>query len=82
MMVVSGCESGKGEIQEGEGVYGLKRSFAVAGARSSLLSLWKVDDAATALFYGELLSTPYESAKIDYFYRRIRAEFLSVFNPS
>ena len=50
MVVVSGCESGKGDIQSGEGVYGLKRAIAVAGARSSLLSLWKVDDSATAAF--------------------------------
>ena len=50
MVVVSGCESGKGDIQAGEGVYGLKRAIAVAGARSSLLSLWKVDDDATAAF--------------------------------
>ena len=35
MAVISGCESGKGEIQSGEGVYGLKRAIAVAGARSS-----------------------------------------------
>ena len=48
--VISGCESGKGDIQSGEGVYGLKRAIAVAGARSSLLSLWKVDDMATAAF--------------------------------
>ena len=50
LAVISGCESGKGEIQSGEGVYGLKRAIAVAGARSSLLSLWKVDDRATAAF--------------------------------
>ncbi len=50
MVVVSGCDSGKGDIKSGEGVYGLKRAIAVAGARSSLLSLWKVDDAATAAF--------------------------------
>ena len=50
MVVVSGCESGKGEIEAGEGVYGLKRAIAVAGARSSLLSLWKVGDVATAAF--------------------------------
>ena len=48
LVVISGCESGKGDIQSGEGVYGLKRAIAVAGARSSLLSLWEVDDAATA----------------------------------
>ena len=50
MVIISGCESGKGYIQSGEGVYGLKRSIAVAGARSSVLSLWKVDDIATAAF--------------------------------
>lgn len=50
MVVISGCESGMGDIQSGEGVYGLKRAIAVSGAKSSLLSLWKVDDSATAAF--------------------------------
>ena len=50
LVVISGCESGKGDIRSGEGIYGLKRAIAVAGARSSVLSLWKVDDIATADF--------------------------------
>ncbi len=50
IVVISGCESGKGEIFSGEGVYGLKRAITVAGARANLLSLWKVNDNATADF--------------------------------
>ncbi len=50
MVVVSACETGRGDIMAGEGIYGLKRAIAVSGARSSLLSLWKVDDKATSLF--------------------------------
>ena len=50
LVVISACESGLGDIKSGEGVYGIKRAIAVAGARSSLLSLWKVNDIATAAF--------------------------------
>ena len=52
--MISACESGLGDLQVGEGVYGLKQAIAVAGARSSLLSLWKMDDSATAAFMKSL----------------------------
>ena len=57
MVVISGCESGLGDIKSGEGVYGLKRAISVAGAKTSLLSLWKVNDLATVEFMNSFYQT-------------------------
>ncbi|UCF69010.1 MAG: tetratricopeptide repeat protein, partial [Acidobacteriota bacterium] len=45
--VLSACDTGVGEIQAGEGVFGLRRALQVAGVRTLVMSLWPVDDAAT-----------------------------------
>ncbi len=62
LVVLSACETGVGDVQNGEGVYGLRRALVLAGAESQVTSLWKVADDAT------------KDLMVDYYQRLLKGE--------
>ncbi|WP_287521026.1 CHAT domain-containing protein [Okeania sp. SIO2C2] len=60
LVVLSACDTGIGDISTGEGIYGLRRAFVIAGSESQMISLWKVEDNATK----DLMVAYYQGLKV------------------
>ena len=54
LAVLSACETGAGSVTEGEGMFGLRRAFLIAGARTVVTNLWNVEDRAARVWIERL----------------------------
>ena len=79
IVVLSACETGKGQVEAGEGVYGLQRSFLIAGANCVIISLFKVNDEVTKSlmieFYTNWLKSGDKRSAFNQAKRSIKAKY-------
>lgn len=87
LVVLSACDTGLGDLEGNEGVYGLQRAFKLAGARYVIMSLWNVADKQSyefmTTFYHEWLDNKKEIPTAFYTAQhKMREQYKAPFNPS
>ena len=79
LVILSACETGLGEVKSWEGIYGLQRALQTAGAKSVIMSLWKVSYQVTKklmlYFYSEWVKAKDKRASFRKAQEKLRLEF-------
>ncbi|MFZ6664983.1 CHAT domain-containing protein [Peijinzhouia sedimentorum] len=76
LVVLSACESGIGKMFSGEGIFSMARAFAFAGSPSIVMSLWKVNDNATASLMESFYTALSNSENVDNALRIAKSNYL------
>lgn len=78
LTVLSACESGKGQIESGEGTFSIARGFATVGVPNVIMSLWEVNDRITSTqmveFYNNLLN---EGLELNSSLRKVKLDYIA-----
>ncbi len=78
LVVLSACDTGRGEAKLGQGIYGMRRALVVAGAETLVMSLWKVRDDTTHLlmeqYYRKLLEGQGRATALNEAMRALRVD--------
>jgi tetratricopeptide (TPR) repeat protein len=80
LVTLSACDTGRGSVDDSEGVYGLVRAFHIAGARSVLISLWSLDDRLTRAFMDDFYGYLFDPDGYDHPAEALRATQLEWIN--
>jgi CHAT domain-containing protein len=78
LVVLSACDTGRGLVKRGQGVYGLRRALRIAGAETLVMSLWKVGDDSTrdlmTRYYEKLVAGEGRAEAMQHAMKEVRAE--------
>jgi CHAT domain-containing protein len=80
LVVLSSCDSGAGFIHSGEGVYGLRRGFMIAGAQNILMTLWPVDDKFTPIFMQDFYKEVFQTGSPAKALGKVQREWINKIN--
>lgn len=81
LAVLSACETGRGDVHDAEGVFGLQRAFKTAGVDQLILSLWKVPDRETAEMMNYFYEYYLEGRSIENAFRKAQKKMRATYDP-